>query len=68
MLQIRDSLDTKFQLKLTVLKFWNKLAQKNITYLKQKKYENHHRILHTRNSLGSKFELQKQRDFSEQIF
>ena len=34
--------------------FWTKLAQNG---LKQKKKENHHRVLQIRNSLGTKFQF-----------
>ena len=43
---IQNSIDTKFQLKLTILNFWTKLTQN----------ENDHRILHIQISVGSTFQ------------
>ena len=47
MLHIRNSLGTKFHVKLTILIFLTKLTQKGLKRKKQrKKNENHYRILH----------------------
>ena len=51
-LHIRNSLGTKFQLKLTTLSFWKKLPKKSIS---RQKNVHHLWILHIRNSLGAKF-------------
>ena len=49
----------KFQLKLTVSNFMTKLTQKGYFQYKEGTSENHHRILHIRICLGSKFQLQQ---------
>ena len=56
-LHIRISLGTKFQLKLTVLIFWTKFAQKRVFPIENRKSEQHHGILLIRISLGIKFHL-----------
>ena len=47
----------QLQLKLTILIFWNKFAQKRCFRSKTKKSEHHHWILHIRVSLRTKFQL-----------
>ena len=58
-MHIRNSLATKYQLKLKILNFWTKSTQKG--YFRSKKSnrkENQHRILHIRIRLGSKVQLE----------
>ena len=49
-------LNTKFQLKLKILIFWTKFAQKGYFWFKTK-CEHPYQILHIQNSLGTKFKL-----------
>ena len=56
-LHIRISVSTKFQLKLAILIFWTKFAQKCVSGPKQKKWTHQHWILHIRSSLGTRFQL-----------
>ena len=58
-LHTRLSLDTKFQLKQTVLIFWTKFSQKGYFLSKTEKIEYHHWVLHIRISLGTKFQLKQ---------
>ena len=51
-----NRLGIKFQLKLTISIFWTKLSQKG--YIRSLKNENHHRFLHIRFSICSKFQFQ----------
>ena len=44
---------------MTILNFWIILTQKEYFRCKKEKNENHHRILHIRNSLYSKLQLQQ---------
>ena len=60
-LQIRNSPSIKFQLKLTIFDFYGYF------WSKKGRMENHHRILHIRISLGSKFTWTNNFDFVEQI-
>ena len=53
----RISLGTEFQLKLTILIFWVKFAQKEYLQSKTEKSEHYHWILHIRISRGTKFQL-----------
>ena len=48
---ILNSLNTKFQPKMTSLNFWTKLTQKGYFQSKKENNENHHQILHIRISL-----------------
>ena len=50
---------TKFQIKLTISKFWIKLTQKSYFRSKKVKNENHYPILHIAVSLCSKFQFQQ---------
>ena len=54
-MHIRITLETKFQVKLTISNFSVKFAQK--CFVKYKKSEYDHRILHIPISLGIKFQL-----------
>ena len=56
-LHIRISLDTKFQLKLTILIFWTKFTQKKLFLAQNRKSKHHPWILHTRIDLATKFQL-----------
>ena len=56
-LNIRNSLGTKFQLKLIILNFWTKVTQKRYFQCKKEKKDNNHQILHIQISLSSKFQL-----------
>ena len=56
-LHVPISLETKFQLKLIILNFWIKFAQKEYYRSKTKKSEHHHWILYIRVSLDTKFQL-----------
>ena len=56
-LHIRISLDTKFQLKLTILIFWTKFTQKKLFLAQNRRSKHHPWILHTRIDLASKFQL-----------
>ena len=67
-LDISISLNTKFQLKLTILIFWTKFAQKGYFWFKQKEWA-HHRSLHIWIRLSTKFELKlKNSIFLDKIF
>ena len=48
-----------FSRKLTIFNFWTKLTQKIYFQSKIENSGNHHRILHIRISLGSRFQLQQ---------
>ena len=54
-LHVRISAGTKFQLKLIILIFWTKFAQKGYLYSKTKKSEQYHWILHIRIRLDAIF-------------
>ena len=56
-LHIWIRLGAKFQLKLTILIFWTKFAQKRYSRSKREKGEQHHCILNIWISLGIKFQL-----------
>ena len=47
-MHIRISLGTKFLLKMTILSFWTKFAQKKVFPVKNGKCEHHHSIVHIR--------------------
>ena len=46
-----------YQLYITVLIFLNKFVQKGVFPVKNKKFEHQHLILHTRISVGTKFQF-----------
>ena len=58
-LHIRNSVVTKFQLKLTILNFCTRSIEKVYFQSKKEKIENYHQIIHILVVLGSKFHLQQ---------